>query len=405
MSQIGKRLLIVLVSLIVVGYIGFQVYNIFAGELEIETVQAAVGYQTVEATGIVFREETVLKQKADGYLFYTVENGGRVAKSGAIAQVFPSEEDALAKQKADALTEEIETLVSINAQGTTNRANLSTINRQIRTEWLALAKEGQSSVLADVDDVRSRLLALLNKKQLTVGKEENFDARIAALKKEQQKLASHKPATSAITSPVAGYFISRLDGYESLLGTKNITDLSVERLQELTEREPPAPSSSLGKIVGDYEWYMACVIPLQSAASLKQGMRVEITLPFVQSEAIPMTVTAINKGANETAALVLQCMDMSPSLSVIRREQMEIRLQAYEGLDVPDESIRFNDKQEPGVYIRKGNYVEFRKIRVIYHDDTRDRSICAFSEEKDCLQLYDQLVLRGDNLYEGKLVR
>lgn len=405
MNQIWKRILIVLASLIFLVYIGFQVYNIFAGELQTETVELSVGYQTVETTGMVFRKETVLNQDAKGYLFYTVENGGRVAKSGTIALVFPSEEDAMAKQESDRLTEEIDTLVSINAQGTTNRANLSTINRQIRVEWLSLTREGQSAILSDVDSAGRRLLTLINKKQLTIGKEENFDARIAELKKEKQKLSSYKQATSAITSPVAGYFISRLDGYESLLGTKGIADLSVDQLQKLFDTQPPAATASLGKIVGDYEWYMACIVPLQSVASLKQGMNIEIRLPFVQSEAVPMTVTAINKGANDTAVLVLQCMNMSQNLSIIRNEQVEIRLKAYEGLRVPDESIRFNEKQEPGVYIRKGNYLEFRKIRVVYHDDEQKYSICALTEGKEYLQLYDKLVLRGDNLYEGKLVR
>lgn len=75
-------------------------------------------YETIETKGVAIRNETVVSQGADGYLFYTTENGGRVAKDGTIARVFPSENDAFSQQQLDLLDEEIETLRAINAQGT-----------------------------------------------------------------------------------------------------------------------------------------------------------------------------------------------------------------------------------------------------------------------------------------------
>ena len=64
-------------------------------------------------------------------LYYTIENGNRVAKGGEIAEVFPSEADALAQQKLNELNEEIETLKGIQLQGTANRVNLDVIDKQI----------------------------------------------------------------------------------------------------------------------------------------------------------------------------------------------------------------------------------------------------------------------------------
>lgn len=50
-----------------------------------------------------------------------------MAKNGTIAQIYPSEADALAQQQLAALDTEIALLKSIQEQGTENRANLDLI--------------------------------------------------------------------------------------------------------------------------------------------------------------------------------------------------------------------------------------------------------------------------------------
>lgn len=100
MDTFLKRLITVLVSLFLLVYVGFQAYQILNTTIEVETVGSYKVYETIETKGVAIRNETVVSQGVDGYLFYTTENGGRVAKDGTIARVFPSENDAFSPAAA-----------------------------------------------------------------------------------------------------------------------------------------------------------------------------------------------------------------------------------------------------------------------------------------------------------------
>ena len=406
MNNVLKRVLLFAAALFLLAYVGFHVYNGFAKDIATVTVERATAYQTVDTTGLVFRNETVIETGAQGYFFYTVEDGNRVAKNGTIADVYPTMQDALRQQELNMLNAEIDTLVSINAQGTTNRANLSSINQQINETWLTASKAAAQGVFAQMKDYRSKLQALLNKKQLTVGKEANFEARINQLKAKRDELSdSFAKATDTVLSPVAGYFISNVDGFEQLLTTKQITNLSVDELQQYLSTDPTPKGENIGKVVGDYEWYLTCVVPLADTTFIKKGLTVTVCLPFVTDATIPATVEAVNKGKGDMAAVVLRCTHMSSALSSIRKEQVELRITAYDGLYIPDSAVHFDGNQNAGVFVQKGNVLSFRRIHVLYHDEEERFSVSKITDDASYVQLYDKIVTEGEDLYDGKLVR
>ena len=363
-------------------------------------------YETIETKGVAIRNETVVSQGVDGYLFYTTENGGRVAKDGTIARVFPSENDAFSQQQLDLLDEEIETLRAINAQGTSNRANLSGINKQLNRAWLSAVEGAQSPSFLNMPELRADLLALLNRQQITIGRVENFNDRLAALTSARDTLAgSFSKSTSEIRSPIAGYFVSRIDGYEASLTADKAADLTPEEVGKALAGSTAGTASGIGKVVGDYDWYLACVLPVEQAAQMKEGAELTVRLPFVLNQAIPVRVAATNKDRAGQVAVIFECSQMSKELSSIRIEQVQIQLKEYEGLRVPDEAIQFNDKQESGVYVRVGNALSFKRIKVLYHSEHDRYSICEQTDESGYLKLYDNIVVGGKDLYDGKIIR
>ena len=407
MHPIAKRVLVIVASLLLIAYVGVQGYLVFSASLDTVTADRHIAYETLKTTGVVYRSESVIRQQTNGYVFYTVQNGNRVSKNGNIAHVYPSMEDALAEQALEELDAEIETLASINAQGSSNRANLSSINQQIKTTWLSISRLAQHAAYGDINELHAKLLMLLNKKQLTIGKEENFDAQLAQMRKERAVLAqSFQPSTATVASPVAGYFVGAADGFEGLLQTDGVEGLTVADVEKALTMNPAVSGEDfVGKIVGDYEWYLSCVFPLEEVTMLKKGLQLDVCMPFVQSEPMTMTVVALNKAADDRVAVVLQCTQMSAALSTVRREQVEIRLKQYDGIVVPDEAIHFNENQEAGVYIQDGNVLRFRRIQVVYHDADAKYAVCAKKDDKTYVQLYDRIVTKGEGLYDGKLVR
>ena len=59
---------------------------------------------------------------------------------------------------------------------------------------------------------------------------------------------------------------------------------------------------------------------------------------------------------------------------------------------------------QAGVYIRSGNVVAFRKIEQEYSEPA-DYVICKETDESGWLHLYDDVIVGGRGLYDGKIIR
>ncbi|HIW74005.1 MAG TPA: hypothetical protein H9684_06750 [Firmicutes bacterium] len=405
MEPFVKRIITVVISLFLIAYVGYQAYQVFYNPVKTETVTSYSMYDTIDAEGITIRSETRIAGEADGFLFYTVENGSRVSKGGVIAQVFPTEADALAQRELDALNQEIASLKEIQLQGTANRTNLDVIDKQI-SQLVGQITEGVNSLsLSGLSDWHSRLLELLNKRQITVGTVENFDTRLAALNQEKASLeGSFSQAVSSVTSPEAGYFVSEIDGFEETLKVDDALLLTPERLTELMESTPSADSAGyVGKVVRNYEWYFACLIPAEYAASVRMEMTPTLLFPFVTDEPVSATVVAANRDKEGNTAVVFECVTMSSALSSMRVEPVQIRLQKYEGLRVPSSCIIKNEEGEYGVYALVGDTCTFRRVNILHSEP--EYVICEETDKDGYLKLYDDIITEGKGLYDGKTVR
>lgn len=405
MSTFSKRLVAVLVALVLLSYVGYQCFTVFYSAVELETVTSQTVYDTLDVQGVAIRSEQVLTQNVDGYVYYTVTNGDRVAKDGTIASVYPSEADALAEQEYAQLTEEMAALQTLQKQGSANKSSLDSVHRQIRQVQQRIVAGVQEGNWLEVADCRAELGELLNRQQLITGKTTDFSPRLDELSAQREQLqGTFSQPVGSISSPVAGYFVSKVDGYESMLSYESALDLTVSEVQSvLSSPSPSADTQSIGKVVGDYEWYLACVVPTDRLTELSEGTELSVRLPFVTEETVPVTVEKINRDG-DSAVVLLQCSYMSEALSSVRCEQVQILLEEHTGLYVPDSAMRFNEQKEPGVLIRRGNMLQFRRVRVLYYNDTGKYSICDPAGGDGYLELYDDMVIGGKNVYDGKIV-
>ncbi|MCI9414554.1 MAG: hypothetical protein HFJ79_05185 [Clostridiales bacterium] len=413
MEPFIRRLLTAVFAIFLIGYVTFQGVQIFYNPIRTETVKGYSVYDTIDTDGITIRNETLVPGDTQGYLFFETENGGRVGKGGHIAQVFPSEQDALAQQKLNTLDDELKRLEEINRQGTANKANLELINKQIERTMMEMVWDVHSSSLVTVTQEAPTLLSLLNKYQITTGKVNDFTDRISSLKQTRDQLASSfSKATATIEAPVAGYFVSTVDGFESRFTYDDVLKLRPEQITEALNapEDPEAGSGYVGKMVADYEWYLACTVPAEKADTLYIGASLTVRLPFVSQEAIPVTVMAMNRDKDGNTAVIFQCSYMSSSLSSIRREPIQIQKTLYEGIRVPQKAITFGENGERGVYVRVGNTAVLRKIDIIYSDP--DFVISREVKEGDegiedpqkYLRMYDDVIVEGKGLYDGKSI-
>ncbi|MBR5134408.1 MAG: hypothetical protein IKV35_02300 [Clostridia bacterium] len=406
METFAKRILTVIAATLLLVYVGYHIFLAAYSPFTLRTAQDYSEYETIDTEGIVLRDETLIASETEGYVYYVTENGDRVSQNGRIADLYKDRQTALTQQRLTELDEEIEQLKNIQEQGQNNRTNLSIITTQLKKVQAEMVSEMASTNFTRLEELSAQMLSLMNKQQITIGKVEDFETRIAQLQSKRDQLAkTDTMSIGPITSPVAGYFVNTVDGYEANYGTDLISVLTPAKIEEALSFQPIADSSGyIGKVVSGYEWYLACVIPADSMTQLFNNSTIRIRLPFVSNNVIPVTLVAENRDQFGNMAVVFRCDYMSSELSAIRKEQVQILVQEHTGLVVPDDAIRFNENQESGVFVKEGNILYFRRIQVLYHNEKERYSISKPVDDFEYLQKYDDIVVGGRNLYDGKIV-
>ena len=398
------RLITTLLALAVIAYVGYQFYRSIFGAIKTELAVTHSVYESIDADGLVFRAETIIPPVSGGYPYYVVENGTRVAKDGVIAAIYRSANDGLLEEQMNDIDDRIAALKSVQSD-TSGHISLDVVNTQIVEAINSLVADTADGKPEASADYKNRLLSLLSKKQIIMGNKVDFSDTISRLEREKKELKSrYHSATSKIKAPVSGYFADKSDGFEKMLAAVDPLKVTVADVESYCSMDTPEPIPSAGKVVNGYEWYLACVVSDNYYNALSVGTSLSVRMSFVTDDPIPVTVAACTKDNSGKMAVVFRCAYMSKALSTIRRETVQIQLVKHTGLRVPKRAIIITEDMQAGVYIRSGNVVAFRKIKQEYSEPA-DYVICEEINESDYLHLYDDIVVEGRGLYDGKIIR
>lgn len=409
MKNFMKRLGLLLLSLSLLFYVGYQVFKVLYSNVSVESVTAYSVFETVETQAIAIRSESVVNASAgDGYLFYILQNGDRVAKGGDVAKIYTSEEVASVQQRLELLDEEIAALNDVEALGENNYTSLEAINQQLTAAARAVSVKMNSADTEGIRDLHTQLLTMMNKRQITIGTVGSFSDRLAQLRAQRDQLASQSPsAIGTVAAPEAGFFIREVDGYEGYFPqtSAELAALTPDAVTAALNASPAKTEGCIGKVAEDFVWYLACVIDGEKAAGIETGQTLSIQLPFVTGETVATTVLAVNRDTTGRAAVILQCSRMSEELASVRVQTVQLLLKEYTGLRLPDKALRFDSENRAGAYVRFGTTISFRYVNVLYHNDKDGYSICEIKDDRDYVRLYDDVIVEGKDLYDGKVVQ
>lgn len=424
-----KRIITIIIVVLLLVFIGYQIWRANHSSVVTETAAYASISDTIQAEGVIIRDETLVQQNTAGVITYHISDGTKIAKDGLIATVYDTAEDATTQQRREQLESQLATLKELNsARTTTTYTNPDNLDKDIHTKLYTLLESIHERDRGQIDSDKDSVLKSINTRQITTGQVTDFNAKIQSLQSQLTSLGSVKGTKKGeITSPSSGYFVSSTDGYESTFHYDDATKLTVDDLKTPKDQKTETQDSNvIGKICNSYNWYVACIVPADTATRLKEDTQVSIQLPFVSSGDIPATVAAVNQidDASE-AAVILRCNYMSDTLSKVRDETIQIHINTYTGIRVSQQSVRFQTvskevtdengntttvtKEVKGVYILYGNSIKFVEIVPLY--SSNNYVICNPNPDtselmtNETLTLYDEVVVGGKDLYDGKMVK
>lgn len=420
-----KRILVAALTILALIYVAYLLLSSHFNMYPTENAVRATVTDTINANGFILRDEVIINNDTKGILSYSCASGDAVNANGEIAKVYSNETDAVRNTQADNLEKDVKTLEAIQKNSATGALNIDIINNNIKNSITSYLHDTNKNEINSCFTDSDNLLSAINQRQLYTGKVTNFNKKINELKAEAEKLRSSAGEnTDTILAPNAGYFTEFCDGYENAFPYKKISEMRLSDLKNIKKGSTPA--NNAGKIIANVNWYVACEVSLDEASRLNiWDNAVTIMFREATTEAVPARIYRISKDTKSGKALVvLRCDYMDNGLLEARQEPIEIGMGTYTGLRVSKRAVHDDyvtktttddngkahkeKKKVQGVYVLYGSEVQFKQISIIYADE--DYVVCDTEPDPSLLyngetiSLYDKVIVKGDDLYDGKVI-
>lgn len=367
--------------------------------------ESAVFYNSSDGlniTGLIIRNETLVTSQSNGVMHFIVGDGTRVAKNGVIANIYDSESASITLSQIDSVKKKITDLEDLLSYNDLEAADLDLINARIEESLNNFVVNSSTGDYNGIEQYSSALLSSVNRRTAAMGNTADFSSQLNSLKSQLNELSSSLPnAKGQVKADQSGYFVSKTDGYENVLTCDNLDKINSDYINGLKAQE--TPDNVIGKIVSDYEWYIAAKVSINESLNFKEGDTLKLYTTVKSYPQLPVTVKQINISENSAdAVIIFACSEMNSELAAMRSGPMTAVKKEYSGLKVSKNALRVVDSKR-GVYVLSGMQVKFVPVNVLYSNDSY--IICEKqTADGNVLKLYDEVIVKGKNLYDGKII-
>ena len=168
-------------------------------------------------------------------------------------------------------------------------------------------------------------------------------------------------------------------------------------------------AGAIGKLIDGYNWYIATVVDSSQAVAFTQNKNVRLILGDTDDDAVSTYLHSVKVVEGNKALVVFRCNIMNKEVAALRKVEGKIVISEFTGLKVNRDAIRLDEKGNEGVYVRRGNIVNFRSLNIIYSEDAFVIASAPLPDsgkelEHTHLKLYDEIIISGKELKDGMVI-
>lgn len=387
--------------LVVSFYVVIQCFVIFHQSYKTETAIAYTMADSVTLDGVVAFDSVSVE--GSGNLGYLVQDGERVSNGTVLAECYTDDSQGLLRERLDRLSRTIDLLSkSQNSTG----SDLSVLTNQTRQALYNLLDKLDTAEYSGITDAEDDFLLAQNRLQVSTGQTGDFSQTIAALQAEYDEINAQLGSLQTITAATNGYFSSTEAAPAIVTDKQALDDATPTALQQmLADGFPAADTNRAGQIATGFSWRFYAVCDLDTAARFDGVTSVKISVPGKQNTPLAATVVEVTTDEdNGVAKLVFECQTINAEILSFGQETAQIDIKTYEGIRISKEALHIVGGNR-GVYVKYGNLQRFLKITILYEDENyilipADGAIGTDNE----VRLYDEIIVQGTNLQDGKLL-
>lgn len=392
-------------------YLGYHFFEGFSADIETEYATIVTDSDVIPLDAYIMRSESVIfaASATSGHsVGYVFSDGTKVHGGQVVANIYTG--DGSSDEAIVDLNRRIDLLESSNLTDGMTSSDTYVIDSKIQNYYYLIH---QSTLLGNYSNLtkrRDELLTLINKRRILTGVTTGYSDRIESLAAERALLSSGQDTIAeSVEAPYAGYFYSTTDGYESTFSASKVESLTLAEFDKMLSSQPTRYSDrAVGKMVSDFNWYIVCETTRDSLRYFTKGYSYYVNFPYNDDVSIRMTLSnVVSEVGSDRVLLVLETERIPEDFSFRRMQPVELVRSSYTGYRVPISAARLVDGKQ-GVYIMIGNTIEFREIDILLEMDgyyiVAEQDPVNDPDYASKLGLYDQIVVSGKNLYDGKLI-
>lgn len=354
--------------------------------------------------GIYARDEKLVSYNVSGVLNYTHPDGYKVAKNSVIAEVYRNQSDLACQQQIDELIARRTVLQDAQALVGTDSSQLESFSNQIYDKHSEMMQHLCDGDYKSASALKSDMLNLRSKKEIVKGAETSYSEKIQEINNQISSLkAQISRDPYAISIGETGYFVSVVDGYEDILNSETVFELTKEQIGHIlaTDNADSNPPGVIGKLIDGYKWYMVAVLDTVRMGTVFEGAEVTLRVGYSQQD-VKASVVSLKRQEDGSSICIFECDTFSSDFVDGRVVQVKLLMDSYEGIRIPTSAIRIVDNKA-GVYIRNGIKVEFKQIKQMISEE--DYTLVENTSDLDgYISLYDTVIVEGKDLYDGKII-
>lgn len=402
-SNLINILLLICVTCVII-YIIYTVVKLAIVPTDVSIVENGVVSAEESAIGYVIRDEKIAKgtNYKNGIVQIKAE-GEKVANGEPIFRYSSSNEQEL-NDKINKLNNQIQEAM----QGQTDLfpVDIKAIDDQIENKIDGLNLKNN---IQEISEYKKDIDTYITKKSKIAGDLSKAGSYINNLIKEREKYQSELKANSEyVKAPISGVVSYRVDNFEEVLTPNNFDNLSKEFLENLDLKTGQilTTSNQMGKVINNYEAYIATIINSDEAKEAKTGKSVKLRLS-TQDE-ISATISYIANQDEKSVLIVFKINDCVEKLIDYRKISFDVIWWKFEGLKVPKSAITYDNGLSYVVRNRGGYYnkilVQVLKENGNYcivdnYDDDDLKELGYSSDEIYSMRkisIYDEIVINPD---------
>lgn len=329
-----KLFLAYILIAVAVIYCFYKVFVLIQNPTDTFTVEQGKIYQEEANTGYIIREETVVKgSNYKNGMSQIKTEGERVAKNEAIFRYYSNNEENLVKKIAE-LDEKIDE--AMNGQTELLSSDIKSLEKQI-DEQILLLREVNS--IQTIKETKKELNDNITKKAKIAGELSPSGSYLKKLIDERSEYEnSLNEGAEYLTAPISGVVSYKVDGYEEILSPDNFSNLTKDTLKNIDTKtgQIVADSKESGKIINNFECYIACVLNSEQAKDAEVGDIVKLRLP--NNAEISATIEYISN-EDDDIIIVFKLTEQVQELVSYRKISFDIIWWSYSGKKVPNSAI------------------------------------------------------------------